>query len=92
MLVREQEGQFGSCTVTLLAAQAMMLNYLHPNLFTVNSPTTDLDLLAAAKAMMQPSSILSKGFRKKQLRRTLKKKLSQAADDSYAGTEGYLTD
>ena len=88
----QQEGQLGSCTVALLAAQAMMLNYLHPNLFTVNSPTTDLDLLAAAKAMMQPSSILSKGFRKKQLRRGLKKKVSQAADDSYAGTEGYLTD
>ena len=89
----QQEGQLGSCTVALLAAQAMMSNYLlHPNLFTANSPTTDIDPLAAAKAMMQPSSILSKGFRKKQLRRGLKKKVSQAADDSYAGTEGYLTD
>ena len=40
---------------------------------------------------MRPSSILSKGFRKKQLRRSLKK-VSEAADDTYAGTEGYLTE
>ncbi|CAL1164776.1 unnamed protein product [Cladocopium goreaui] len=39
-------------------------------------------------ALMRPSSILSKGFRKKQLRRSLKKKVSEAADDTYAGTEG----
>eukprot|EP00435_Cladocopium_sp_Y103_P056356 s571_g19.t1 len=53
-------------------------------------------------ALMRPSSILSKGFRKKQLRRSLKKKVSQpvdgifsqAADDTYAyaATEGCLTD
>ena len=40
---------------------------------------------------MRPSSILSKGFRKKQLRRSLKKKVYEA-DDTYAGTEGYLTE
>ena len=41
---------------------------------------------------MRPSSILSKGFRKKQLRRSLKKKVSEAVNDTYAGTEGYLTE
>eukprot|EP00435_Cladocopium_sp_Y103_P053887 s571_g17.t1 len=41
-------------------------------------------------ALMPPSSIWSKGFRK--VRRGLNKKVSQAADDIYARTEGYLTD
>ena len=43
----------------------------------------------ADKALMRPSSIHSKGFRK--IRRGLKKKMS-AADESFVGTEGYLTD
>ena len=38
---------------------------------------------------MPPPSIWSKGFRK--VRRGLKK-VSQVVDDTYAATEGYLTD
>ena len=45
----------------------------------------------ATKALMRPSSVHSKGFHKIRRGRGLKKKMS-AADESFAGTEGYLTD